>query len=106
MDPEEEARRKSLIEETVLDVLRKSNLEDMTEFRVRADASQRLGIDLSDLHSRILIRTMVESFLLSDEGARGDGADGAGAATADAPDYLPLVKKEDGECVICKVTLA
>ncbi|CAK8537134.1 unnamed protein product [Lathyrus sativus] len=49
MDPE--TRRK--VEEMVLDILRKANIEEATEFTVRLAASERLGIDLSDSPSRV-----------------------------------------------------
>ncbi|CAK8562782.1 unnamed protein product [Lathyrus sativus] len=48
MDPE--TRQK--VEEMVLDILRKAIIEEATEFTVRLGASERLGIDLSDSHSR------------------------------------------------------
>ncbi|KAE7999352.1 hypothetical protein FH972_003792 [Carpinus fangiana] len=73
MDPE--TRRK--IEETVLDILRKANVEEMTEFEVRLAASKRLGIDLFEPQRKGLVRSVVENFLLStmedEEGRGGDG---------------------------------
>lgn len=60
---EGEGRRK--IEEMVLNILKESNIEETTEFSVRVAASERLGIDLSDPQSKHLVRTVVESYLLS-----------------------------------------
>ncbi|GKU87926.1 hypothetical protein SLEP1_g2253 [Rubroshorea leprosula] len=59
----EEIPRK--IEETVKEILRTADMEEMTEFKVRAAASERLGIDLSDMEHRRFVRGVVESFLLS-----------------------------------------
>ena len=56
---ETETRRK--VEEMVLDILKKSNIEEATEFTIRVAASERLGIDLSDSPSRHFVRTVVES---------------------------------------------
>lgn len=54
------------IEETVLNILKDADLETATEYSVRATASQQLCIDLSDLASKIFIRQVLESFLLSE----------------------------------------
>ncbi|XP_057778625.1 uncharacterized protein LOC130997350 [Salvia miltiorrhiza] len=56
-------RRK--IEETVLQILRASELETVTEFGVRSGAALRLGFELSGLNHRLLVRQLVDSFLLS-----------------------------------------
>lgn len=56
-------RRK--IEETVLNILKDADLETATESSVRTTASQQLDTDFSDLASKIFIRQVVESFLLS-----------------------------------------
>lgn len=61
MDPE--IRKK--IEETVLDVLRRANLQEMTEFKVRLVSSARLGIELSGKEYKSFVRGLVENFLLS-----------------------------------------
>ncbi|KAK4268889.1 hypothetical protein QN277_022117 [Acacia crassicarpa] len=60
---ESETRRK--IEETVLDVLKNSNIDEATEFTVRLAASERLGMDLSDSEHKLLVRGIVESYLLA-----------------------------------------
>ncbi|KAI4355245.1 hypothetical protein L6164_004038 [Bauhinia variegata] len=60
---ESETRRK--IEETVTDILKNSNIEEVTEFMVRVAASERLGIDLSDSEHKQFVRKVVESYLLA-----------------------------------------
>ncbi|KAI9073224.1 hypothetical protein K1719_044833 [Acacia pycnantha] len=60
---ESETRRK--IEETVLDVLKNSNIDEATEFTVRLAASERLGMDLSASEHKLLVRGIVESYLLA-----------------------------------------
>ncbi|KAK7338067.1 hypothetical protein VNO77_18664 [Canavalia gladiata] len=60
---EPQTRRK--IEDMVLDILKASNMEEATEFNIRVAASERLGIDLSDSISKHLVRTIVDSYLLS-----------------------------------------
>ncbi|KAM6583858.1 hypothetical protein CsatB_010860 [Cannabis sativa] len=59
---QERARK---IEETVVDILRNTSLEEMTEYKVRVAASERLGIDLSGAEYKKLVRIAVETFLVS-----------------------------------------
>ncbi|TYK20834.1 Zinc knuckle family protein, putative isoform 2 [Cucumis melo var. makuwa] len=59
----DETRRK--IEENVIEVLKQSNIEDTTEFKVRSQVEERIGIDLSNKQCKLLVRNVVESFLLS-----------------------------------------
>lgn len=60
---DEEEREK--IEKTVVDILRNSNLDHITEFKLRLQASKRLGIDLfeNDLR-KAFVRTVLENYLL------------------------------------------
>ncbi|CAK8544925.1 unnamed protein product [Lathyrus sativus] len=76
---EDETRRK--VEDMVLDILKKSNIEETTEFTVRVAASERLGIDLSDSLSKLFVRNIIESYLIS-------------IATDDKPEEPPQVSTE------------
>lgn len=87
MDPEKAQK----IEETVVDILKNTNLEETTEFKVRVTASERLGIDLSETEYRTLVRSTVEKFLVS---------------TAEADQEKRNFNKEvneGGDRLICKV---
>ncbi|KAL0464929.1 UNVERIFIED_CONTAM: RNA polymerase II transcriptional coactivator KELP [Sesamum latifolium] len=59
------ASKRRKIEDTVLQILKTSDLETTTEFDVRAVAAERLGFGLSGLRHRRLVRQLVDSFLLS-----------------------------------------
>lgn len=59
------AAKRRKIEETVLQILKASELETVTEFGVRSAAAVRLGFELSGLNHRLLVRQLVDSFLLS-----------------------------------------
>lgn len=50
---------------TVTDILNSSDIDSITEQQVRHLASQKLNVDLSDLPHKILVRQIIESFLLS-----------------------------------------
>ena len=92
---DEEEREK--IEKTVVDILRNSNLDHITEFKLRLQASKHLGIDLfeNDLR-KAFVRTVLENFLLDldlddddhkDQNKHRPNSNGGGA----------------GDRVICKV---
>ncbi|KAL1549742.1 hypothetical protein AAHA92_17807 [Salvia divinorum] len=59
------AAKRAQIEETVLKILRASELETVTEYGVRSAAAEQLGFHLSGLDHRLLVRQLVDSFLLS-----------------------------------------
>lgn len=110
MEPEIQLK----IQETVLHILRKADMNEMTEFKVRAAASERLGIDLSDIHCKRFIRGLVESFLLStlEVGAEeGKEAGSSNGGREDTPEMAregqqEIPRKEfdsEGNRVICKV---
>jgi hypothetical protein len=113
MDPE--TRRK--IEETVLDVLRKANVEEMTEFEVRLAASKRLGIDLLETERKGLVRSVVENFLLStmeDEEGGGEREEADSNLHEETKEVVQEEEEQDtrlkkevtdgGDRVVCKVT--
>ncbi|XP_047967779.1 RNA polymerase II transcriptional coactivator KELP-like isoform X1 [Salvia hispanica] len=58
---DEETRNK--IEETVLEILKNSNMDETTEFKIRKSASEKLGMDLSDPTRKKLVRGIVETYL-------------------------------------------
>ncbi|EOA20425.1 hypothetical protein CARUB_v10000733mg [Capsella rubella] len=56
------------IEETVKGILREADMDQMTEFKLRIDASAKLGFDLSGTNHKKLVRDVMEAFLLSAPG--------------------------------------
>ncbi|GLJ18582.1 hypothetical protein SUGI_0330870 [Cryptomeria japonica] len=53
------------IEKTVLGILENADMSDMTEYKLRRIAGEKLGQELSDTKSKKLVRSIVESFLRS-----------------------------------------
>ncbi|CAN8246543.1 unnamed protein product [Cochlearia groenlandica] len=51
------------IERTVLEILKESDMSEMTEFKVRKLATERLGIDLSEKSHKAFVHRVVETFL-------------------------------------------
>ena len=98
MDEEERGK----IEKTVVDILRNSNLDHITEFKLRLQASKRLGIDLfeNDLR-KAFVRTVLENFLLDLD---LDDDDAAAADHKDQNKHKPNSNGGGaGDRVICKV---
>ena len=62
---EPETRRR--IEKTVLEILKSADMDEMTEFKVRKLASDKLGINLSAPDYKRFVRQVVETFLQSTE---------------------------------------
>ncbi|KAK6137059.1 hypothetical protein DH2020_029198 [Rehmannia glutinosa] len=69
MDEDLSASKRRKIEDTVLQILKATDLDTATEFSVRAAAEQRLGLGLSDLTHRRLVQHLIRSFLLSSAAA-------------------------------------
>lgn len=84
----------------MVDILRNTSLDEMTEFKVRAAASERLGIDLSDVERKSFVRGVVESFLISTAEAADTEPPGVGE---EKEARLKKEANEDGERFICKV---
>lgn len=62
-----EAETRSVIEKTVLDILKSADMDEMTEYKVRKMASEKLGINLSAPDYKPFVRQVVETFLRSPE---------------------------------------
>ncbi|XP_023746407.2 RNA polymerase II transcriptional coactivator KELP [Lactuca sativa] len=58
-------RNQGKLEETVIRILKGADLEITNELVVRREAERLLGIDLSNITSKRIVRRVVESFLLS-----------------------------------------
>ncbi|XP_055821716.1 RNA polymerase II transcriptional coactivator KELP [Solanum dulcamara] len=63
------------IEETVLDILKSCNLDEVSEQKIRRMASEKLGLDLSDPTGKKFVRQVVEKFLAEEQAKREANAD-------------------------------
>ncbi|XP_015577347.1 uncharacterized protein LOC107261594 [Ricinus communis] len=110
MEPEIQQK----IEHSVLEILKMADMEEMTEFKVRVMASERLGIDLNNFQCKRFIRGIVESFLLStmevvagEEGKDTDPNFQQEAQVLVHEQQKAISKKEfdsEGNLVICKLS--
>ncbi|CAF1702314.1 hypothetical protein HID58_052863 [Brassica napus] len=89
------------IEETVREILNESDMTEMTEFKVRNLASERLGIDLSDKSHKAFVRGIVKSFLEEVESKQQQDKD------EEEEDRAKEGNKElddDGDLIICRLS--
>lgn len=99
---------KHTVEVAVTEILRSSDIDSITEAQVRAMAAAKLGLDLDDLPYKILVREIIESFLLSTAPAEDDVAakiDAAVAEIAKSSDLNVLTVREVLDMVRGKVGL-
>ncbi|KAL0324180.1 UNVERIFIED_CONTAM: RNA polymerase II transcriptional coactivator KELP [Sesamum calycinum] len=54
---------RNIIEETVLEILKNSNMDETTEYKIRKSASEKLQMDLSEPTRKKFVRQVVESYL-------------------------------------------
>ncbi|KAK1560977.1 hypothetical protein Q3G72_033067 [Acer saccharum] len=98
---------RQIMEQMVIEILKEADMEQITEFKVRTMASERLGIDLSDTDHKKFIRGVVESFLLSTIEQTGDGKEADSNVQGETRDQLVNIKKEanheEGR-VICQLS--
>ncbi|KFK31872.1 hypothetical protein AALP_AA6G169500 [Arabis alpina] len=89
---------KEKIKNTVLEILKESDMTEMTEFKVRKLASERLGIDLSEKSHKAYVRTVVDSFLEEErEKPEEEIAEEEGGAKEEG-------SKGNKDLIICRLT--
>lgn len=91
------------IEKTVREILNESDMTEMTEFKVRNLASERLGIDLSDKSHKAFVRGIVKSFLDEVESKQQQDKD----EQEEEEEQRAKGDKElddDGDLIICRVS--
>ncbi|KAI3713515.1 hypothetical protein L1987_72093 [Smallanthus sonchifolius] len=112
MDPELQKE----IEETVLEVLKNSDMDSTTEYQVRKAASEQLGIDLSESIRKKIVRNVVQTYLEEqqskaeadekpteeaepEEEEEDDSEDDNKKKTKGAKEY-----DDDGDLIICRLS--
>ena len=88
MEPEIQER----IEKTVRKILEESDMEKMTEHKIRKQASDELDLDLSDPPYKAFVRQVVQSFL---EQQKEEEQEEQGGRRKEYDD--------DGDLIICRV---
>ncbi|MED6145881.1 hypothetical protein PIB30_029366 [Stylosanthes scabra] len=86
----EDAETRERIEETVRTILEGSNMDEITESKIRKQASTHLGIDLSQPPFKAFVKQVVQAFL--DE-----------KQNQPEPEHNPEYD-DDGDLIICKLS--
>ncbi|OVA08213.1 Transcriptional coactivator p15 (PC4) [Macleaya cordata] len=86
-----------------MEILKKAELEDMSEFNVRSVAAEKLGMDLSGPEYQKFVRCVIESFLLSME------EEPVAAPTTEEQNEAKESTEEEGKdeygnAIICKLS--
>lgn len=108
-----EADLKTKIKETVIEILKSSNMDETTEYQVRQSASQKLGIDLSESECKRYVRQVVDSYLLEQQlkAETAQQADGEEDEEEEEEEDSKKRKKvgakefdDDGDLIICRLS--
>lgn len=91
MEPEIQER----IEKTVRKILEESDMEKMTEHKIRKQASDELDLDLSDPPYKAFVRQVVQSFLEQQQEEEQEEEEEQGGRRKEYDD--------DGDLIICRV---
>lgn len=97
------AETKAKIEDTVREILEKSDMNETTEFQIRKQASEKVGLDLSQSEYKAFVRHVVTTFLeeqdqKSKEEEEEEVEEGNEAVKNDNAEY-----DDEGNLIICQV---
>lgn len=105
-DPKMEAEMEQKIEKTVRNILESSNMDDVTEYKIRKQASEELALDLSKPPYKAFVRQVVQSFLekqqqkQEQEEEEAEEEEEEDEEKRNGRDY-----DDEGNLIICKVGL-
>ncbi|GMN31499.1 hypothetical protein TIFTF001_003296 [Ficus carica] len=102
-----EAGMEQRIEKTVRKILETSNMDDVTEYKIRKQASEDVGLDLSKPPYKAFVRQVVQSFLEERQQRQEQAGDEEeeeeegeeGEERQDGKDY-----DDEGNLIICKLS--
>ncbi|XVE58089.1 hypothetical protein DITRI_Ditri04bG0142500 [Diplodiscus trichospermus] len=97
-----DAETREKIKKTVREILEEADMNEMTEYKIRQMASQKLEINLSDSKYKVYVRHVVNSFL-EEQKAKQKEAE----AVADDDDDDNNNNKEfddDGDLIVCRLS--
>ncbi|XP_015896029.3 RNA polymerase II transcriptional coactivator KELP [Ziziphus jujuba] len=93
MEPEEEQK----IEKTLRRILEKSNMDEVTEHKIRKQASEELELDLSKKPYKAFVKKVIETFL--EEQAQDQEEEEEQEANDGSREY-----DDEGNPIICKLS--
>ncbi|CAN6718532.1 hypothetical protein ACFX2I_014843 [Malus domestica] len=97
-----EAETEQKIEETVRRILEESDMDEMTEFKIRKQASQELELDLSKPPYKAFVKQVVQSFLEEQNQKEQEAAQKDQNPEADGAQEREY--DDNGDLVICRLS--
>ncbi|XP_009341880.2 RNA polymerase II transcriptional coactivator KELP [Pyrus x bretschneideri] len=97
-----EAETEQKIEETVRRILEESDMDEMTEFKIRKQASEELELDLSKPPYKAFVKQVVQSFLEEQNQKEQDAAQKDQNPEADGAREREY--DDNGDLVICRLS--
>ncbi|XP_068308448.1 RNA polymerase II transcriptional coactivator KELP-like [Pyrus communis] len=97
-----EAETEQKIEETVRRILEESDMDEMTEFKIRKQASEELELDLSKPPYKAFVKQVVQSFLEEQNQKEQDAAQKDQNPEADGAQEREY--DDNGDLVICRLS--
>ncbi|XP_022721591.1 RNA polymerase II transcriptional coactivator KELP [Durio zibethinus] len=95
-----DAETREKIKKTVREILEEADMNEMTEYKIRQMASQKLELNLSDSKYRAYVRHVVNSFL-EEQKAKQEEAE----AVADGDnDNNNKEFDDDGDLIVCRLS--
>ena len=100
----EDAEAKQRIEETVRRILEESDMDQVTESKIRKQASNQVGIDLSQRHFKAFVKQVVEAFLQEKQQQQQQEQEEEEEQEGGSKDNKEY--DDEGDLIICKVSLS
>ncbi|KAF7828120.1 RNA polymerase II transcriptional coactivator KELP [Senna tora] len=94
-----EAETKGRIESTVRRILEESDMDQVTESKIRKQAAKELDLDLSQPNYKAFVKQVVESFLQEKQDEEEEEQQQPQEETVQDQDY-----DENGDLIICKLS--
>lgn len=94
----EDSKNNERIEETVRRILQESNMDEVTEAKIRKQASNELGLNLSQPHFKALVKQVVEAFLQEKQQQQVEEEEEEQKGGSKGKEY-----NEEGDLIICNV---
>ncbi|XP_059318819.1 RNA polymerase II transcriptional coactivator KELP [Lycium ferocissimum] len=91
------------ISETVLEILKSCNLDEVTELKIRKMASEKLGLDLSDPTRKKFVRQVVEKFL-AEEQAKVEATEEVVEEEEEGKKKGDKEYDDDGDLIVCRLS--
>lgn len=99
-----EAEMKKKIEETVRKILEHSDMSETTEYQIRKQASEKMGLDLSQSQYKAFVRTVVNSFLEEQEEKSKQEQEQEVEQEEQEAKNVDEEYDDEGNLIICKVS--